>query len=83
MSFIGLAPGQEANTASCCMPIPGERIVGIAVRGQGITIHAIDLKCMTPAQAETAGDTVFHPHAGGTGIHIKKIQRHQNKEREK
>ena len=46
-------------------------------------IHAIDLKCMTPAQAETAGDTVFHPHAGGTGIHIKKILRHQNKEREK
>ena len=42
LSFIGLAPGQEANTASCCMPIPGERIVGIAVRGQGITIHAID-----------------------------------------
>ena len=34
-------------------------------------IHAIDLKCMTPAQAEVAGDTVFHPHAGGTGIHIK------------
>ena len=23
-------------------------------------IHAIDLKCMTPVQAETAGDTVFH-----------------------
>ena len=42
LSFIGLEPGQEANTASCCMPIPGERIVGIAVRGQGITIHAID-----------------------------------------
>ena len=42
LSFIGLEPGQKANTASCCMPIPGERIVGIAVRGQGITIHAID-----------------------------------------
>ena len=42
LSFIGLEPGQEGNTASCCMPIPGERIVGIAVRGQGITIHAID-----------------------------------------
>ena len=24
-------------------------------------VHALDLKCMTPAQAETAGDTVFHP----------------------
>ena len=45
-------------------------------------IHALDLKCMTPAQAETAGNTVFHPHAGGTGIHIKRIQKHQNKERD-
>ena len=35
-------------------------------------VHALDLKCMTPAQAETAGDTVFHPHAGGTGIHIRR-----------
>ena len=43
-------------------------------------IHAIDLKCMTPEQAKTVGDTVFHPHAGGTGIHIKRIQKHQNKE---
>lgn len=43
-------------------------------------IHAIDLKCMTPEQAKTAGDTVFDPHGGGTGIHIKRIQKHQNKE---
>ena len=43
-------------------------------------IHAIDLKCMTPEQAQTAGDTVFDPHGGGTGIHIKRIQKHQNKE---
>ena len=35
-------------------------------------VHALDLKCMTPAQAETAGDTAFHPHAGGTGIHIRR-----------
>ena len=43
-------------------------------------VHALDLKCMTPAQAENVGDTVFHPHAGGTGIHIKRIQKQQNKE---
>ncbi len=42
LAFIGLKPGQEAKTASCCMPIPGERIVGIAIRKEGITIHAID-----------------------------------------
>ena len=31
-----------ARPAPCCNPIPGERIVGIAVRGKGVMIHAID-----------------------------------------
>jgi GTP diphosphokinase / guanosine-3',5'-bis(diphosphate) 3'-diphosphatase len=39
---IGLGRGQEARPALCCSPIPGERIVGIAVRGKGVMIHAID-----------------------------------------
>ena len=40
-------------------------------------VHALDLKCMTPAQAETAGDTAFDPHGGGQGIHIRRIQRNK------
>lgn len=39
---IGLNTGQVARPAPCCNPIPGERIVGIAVRGKGVVIHAID-----------------------------------------
>jgi guanosine-3',5'-bis(diphosphate) 3'-pyrophosphohydrolase len=39
---IGLGTGQVARPAPCCNPIPGERIVGIAVRGKGVVIHAID-----------------------------------------
>ncbi|MFO1144635.1 MAG: RelA/SpoT AH/RIS domain-containing protein, partial [Amaricoccus sp.] len=39
---IGLDTGQVAQPAPCCNPIPGERIVGIAVRGKGVMIHAID-----------------------------------------
>jgi (p)ppGpp synthase/HD superfamily hydrolase len=39
---VGLGSGQEARPAPCCNPIPGERIVGIAVRGKGVMIHAID-----------------------------------------
>ncbi|MBB5223258.1 RelA/SpoT family (p)ppGpp synthetase [Amaricoccus macauensis] len=39
---IGLDSGQVAQPAQCCNPIPGERIVGIAIRGKGVTIHAID-----------------------------------------
>ena len=38
-------------------------------------VHALDLKCMTPAQAETAGDTAFDPHGGGQGIHIRRIEK--------
>jgi GTP pyrophosphokinase/guanosine-3',5'-bis(diphosphate) 3'-pyrophosphohydrolase len=39
---LGLDSGQVARPAPCCNPIPGERIVGIAVRGSGVMIHAID-----------------------------------------
>jgi len=39
---LGLNSGQVARPAPCCNPIPGERIVGIAVRGKGVVIHAID-----------------------------------------
>jgi hypothetical protein len=38
-------------------------------------VHALDLKCMTPAQAEISGDTAFDPHGGGQGVHIRRIQK--------
>ena len=41
-------------------------------------IHALDLKCMTPAQAETAGDTAFDPHGGGQGVHIRRLQKNKD-----
>ncbi|WP_343080155.1 bifunctional (p)ppGpp synthetase/guanosine-3',5'-bis(diphosphate) 3'-pyrophosphohydrolase [Ostreiculturibacter nitratireducens] len=44
----GLAADQSFRRAACCQPVPGERIVGITYRGQGVVIHAIDC----PALAE-------------------------------
>jgi GTP pyrophosphokinase/guanosine-3',5'-bis(diphosphate) 3'-pyrophosphohydrolase len=44
---IGLGSGQEERPAPCCNPIPGERIVGIAVRGKGVMVHAIDCAELT------------------------------------
>ena len=51
----------------------------LTVMGQHIPrpIHALDLKCMTPAQAETAGDTAFDPHGGGQGVHIRRINKNK------
>ncbi len=41
-AVVGLKPDQTFKRASCCQPTPGERIVGITYRGQGVVIHAID-----------------------------------------
>ena len=39
------------------------------------TVHALDLKCMTPAQSAESGDTVFDPHGEEVevvGVHIRR-----------
>ncbi|MBD3785544.1 MAG: bifunctional (p)ppGpp synthetase/guanosine-3',5'-bis(diphosphate) 3'-pyrophosphohydrolase [Sphingomonadales bacterium] len=41
-AVIGLEADQSFRRADCCQPLPGERIVGITYRGQGVVIHAID-----------------------------------------
>ena len=43
---VGLKPNQSATPAPCCSPVPGERIVGIAMPGHGVLIHAIDCKIL-------------------------------------
>ena len=41
-AVVGLAPDQVQRRGACCQPVPGERIVGITFRGQGVSVHAID-----------------------------------------
>ncbi|WP_085878711.1 RelA/SpoT family protein [Roseisalinus antarcticus] len=41
-AVLGLAPGHSHARAACCQPVPGERIVGITMRGKGVVVHAID-----------------------------------------
>ena len=41
-AVLGLPANQSFQRAQCCQPLPGERIVGITYRGQGVVIHAID-----------------------------------------
>ena len=37
---IGLDPGQSFRRGSCCQPLPGEPIIGIATRGEEVVLHA-------------------------------------------
>ena len=41
-AVVGLAHGQGFERAACCQPLPGERIVGLAHRGRGVSVHTID-----------------------------------------
>jgi len=41
-AVIGLEPGQSFQRAPCCEALPGERIVGITYRGEGVVVHRID-----------------------------------------
>ncbi|QHQ37074.1 RelA/SpoT family protein [Algicella marina] len=52
--IVGLDSNQVAQPAPCCQPIPGERIVGIAIRGHGVEVHAID--CRSLAELEEKAD---------------------------
>ncbi|MDJ0821487.1 MAG: bifunctional (p)ppGpp synthetase/guanosine-3',5'-bis(diphosphate) 3'-pyrophosphohydrolase [Paracoccaceae bacterium] len=49
-AVVGLAHGQGFDRAPCCQPLPGERIVGLAHRGRGVSVHTID--CAALAEYE-------------------------------
>lgn len=38
----GLIPGMAVHYASCCHPLPGDRIIGIQTAGKGVAVHTID-----------------------------------------
>ncbi|MCY3733130.1 MAG: bifunctional (p)ppGpp synthetase/guanosine-3',5'-bis(diphosphate) 3'-pyrophosphohydrolase, partial [Chloroflexi bacterium] len=42
----GLTPGVAVHYATCCHPLPGDRIVGIITTGKGVTIHTIDCESL-------------------------------------
>jgi len=47
----GLIPGMAVHFATCCHPLPGDRIVGIVTTGKGVTIHTIDCDMLQQFEA--------------------------------
>ena len=42
LSIRGLTPGVGYRLAECCHPVPGDRIVGLRLPGEGVEVHTID-----------------------------------------
>ncbi|HBV54731.1 MAG TPA: bifunctional (p)ppGpp synthetase/guanosine-3',5'-bis(diphosphate) 3'-pyrophosphohydrolase [Rhodobacteraceae bacterium] len=59
-AVVGISPDQSFARAPCCQPLPGERIVGIKVRGQGVQVHTID--CAALEQFESQPDRWMDLH---------------------
>jgi len=63
--IVGLAADQYAQPSECCMPLPGERIVGIATRGRGVLVHRIDCEKLIDYEEETDRWIDLHWPEGG------------------
>ncbi|MDJ0628070.1 MAG: bifunctional (p)ppGpp synthetase/guanosine-3',5'-bis(diphosphate) 3'-pyrophosphohydrolase [Rhodobacter sp.] len=63
-AVVGLGAGQSFERASCCQPVPGERIVGISYRGKGVIVHAIDCEALAEFEDESSRWVDLHWHSG-------------------
>ncbi|WP_368184760.1 bifunctional (p)ppGpp synthetase/guanosine-3',5'-bis(diphosphate) 3'-pyrophosphohydrolase [Aestuariibius sp. HNIBRBA575] len=51
-AVVGLDAGWTHRRANCCQPVPGERIVGITYRGEGVVVHAIDCEVLADYEGQ-------------------------------
>lgn len=63
-SVVGLAADQSFTRANCCQPVPGERIVGITYRGQGVVVHTIDCPALAEFEEQPQRWVDLHWHSG-------------------
>ncbi|MEI2684867.1 MAG: bifunctional (p)ppGpp synthetase/guanosine-3',5'-bis(diphosphate) 3'-pyrophosphohydrolase [Cypionkella sp.] len=61
---FGLTADQSFRRATCCQPLPGERIVGITYRGQGVIIHTIDCPALVEFDEQPNRWIDLHWHTG-------------------
>ena len=61
---VGLTDDQIFRRAQCCQPLPGERIVGITYRGQGVVVHAIDCPALEEFEEQPNRWVDLHWYAG-------------------
>ena len=63
-ALLGLSPEQNPTRGTCCQPLPGERIVGITYRGEGVVVHAIDCPQLAAVEDEPDRWIDLHWHSG-------------------
>ncbi len=63
-AVVGLQPNQTFKRAACCQPAPGERIIGITYRGQGVVVHSIDCEVLAEFEDQSSRWVDLQWHSG-------------------
>jgi GTP diphosphokinase / guanosine-3',5'-bis(diphosphate) 3'-diphosphatase len=75
ISIRGLTEGISYKLGQCCHPLPGDRIVGLMVPGEGAVIHTIDCAELEKAQTgmEDWLDVAWGTHAAESGPSVARV----------
>ena len=70
VSIAGLTEGIGYRLGACCHPIPGDRIIGLMVPGEGVVIHTIDCEVLDRHQDSMADwiDVRWKDHVGALSV---------------
>ncbi len=70
VSIAGLTEGVGYRLGACCHPIPGDRIIGLMVPGEGCVIHTIDCEVLDRHQDSMADwiDVRWKDHGGALSV---------------
>ncbi|HWY13916.1 MAG TPA: bifunctional (p)ppGpp synthetase/guanosine-3',5'-bis(diphosphate) 3'-pyrophosphohydrolase [Rhizomicrobium sp.] len=76
ISIKGLTEGISYRLGECCHPLPGDRIVGLMIPGEGAVIHTID--CGELEQAQTSMndwlDVRWDVHSAESGNFVARVR---------
>lgn len=77
ISIKGLTGGVGYHLGTCCHPLPGDRIVGLMVPGEGAVIHTIDCAELEKAQSNADVewlDVAWGSHAADVGPSVARLK---------
>jgi GTP pyrophosphokinase len=76
ISIRGLTEGISYRLGECCHPLPGDRIVGLMVPGEGAVIHTIDCSELEKAQASMSDwlDVRWDAHSAEAGNAVARVR---------
>jgi guanosine-3',5'-bis(diphosphate) 3'-pyrophosphohydrolase len=75
ISLRGSKEGISYHLGQCCHPLPGDRIVGLNVPGEGIVVHTVDCEELERAEADMKEwlDVSWNTHAAEGGPSVARI----------